>query len=502
MEVLKSLEAKSKNAKLTEEEKKEARDILNKLSSITQGEQGKEEARDILNKLSSITQGEQFEQGKYDLQAEFPFGQNWNRNSPYAGTEVNKIKWEYKNFYSKGGIQQFRGQPAIGRDGTIYIENQDHKLYAFNKDGSIKWIKDDVTNMSGSPVIGEDGTIYIAGGVVRYNSGRLTALNPDGSIRWQVNKELNIEDTPIIDNEGTIYVRNSMMNRLEAYNSDGSKKWQSDRITSTIHVSNSMRMSKDGTIYTLIPNENLTDIYAHNKESGKELWKKTLKGRRFGFNLGLNDELFINGELDGYKGDVVTVLDKNGDLIKQWTQVPKSTYGTHSTPVINSKDGTIYIGGNDGLYAYNSDYTLKWKYSTERGVSSTTIDKNSVIYFQSDAELYAVNSDGTLKWKLPHSFSNYRGNNSITIDKDGNLYTMGGAHVKDNKGGGYTDTYYSIMAIGDSYTDNVCTKESTFMEVLKSLEAKSKNAKLTEEEKKEAREILNKISNDLDKKDN
>ena len=79
--------------------------------------------------------------------------------------------------------------------------------------------------------------------------------------------------------------------------------------------------------------------------------------------------------------------------------------------------------------------------------------------------------------------------------KDGVLYILG--HVpKENK-----ETYYSLVAIGDSYTDTVCTKDSTYMEVLKSLEAKSKNAKLTDEEKKEARDILKKLSDDLDKTD-
>ncbi|ENQ3081150.1 PQQ-like beta-propeller repeat protein [Bacillus cereus] len=499
MEVLKSLEAKSKNAKLTEEEKKEARDILNKLSSNIQGEQfeqGKKEARDILNKLPSNTQGEQFEQGKYDLQAEFPFGQNWNRNSPYAGTEVNKIKWEYKNFNSKGGIQQFLAQPTIDRDGTIYVGNQNGKLYAFNKDGSIKWIKDGMGSMDASPIMGEDGTIYFSGA-----KGQLIALNPDGSIKWQINKEgFYARETPIIGSDGTIYVRNIKEYRLEAYNPDGSVKWVSNKMIQLFYSTNTMRISKDGTIYNVVQRESESVIYAHDK-NGKQLWTKTLKGHHRGFNLGLNGELLLNGQLGSSQNDTVIILDKDGNLIKQWTQVPKSMYGTHATPTIYSKDGTIYIGGNDGLYAYNSDYTLKWKYSTERGVSSTTIDKNGVIYFKSSTELYAVNPDGTLKWKLPHSYAS-GANDSITIDKDGNLYTVGWAHVKGNKGGGYTDTYYSIMAIGDSYADNVCTKESTFMEVLKSLEAKIKNAKFTEEEKKEALEILNKISNNLDKKDN
>lgn len=88
-------------------------------------------------------------------------------------------------------------------------------------------------------------------------------------------------------------------------------------------------------------------------------------------------------------------------------------------------------------------------------------------------------------------------NDAITIGSDGTLYMLG--YVPELTYFGPDKTYFSVVAIGDSYTDTVCTKDSTYMQVLKSLEAKSKTAKLTDEEKKEARDILKKLSADLDK---
>uniref|UniRef100_UPI000366F7C6 outer membrane protein assembly factor BamB family protein n=1 Tax=Bacillus sp. 123MFChir2 TaxID=1169144 RepID=UPI000366F7C6 len=166
----------------------------------------------ITQAQTTNTQGAQFEQGNYDLQAEFPFGQSWSKNSPYAGTDVNKVKWEYKLYFNDGSnnnlVQAFSSPPAIGRDGTVYATNQNGKLYAFNKDGSIKWVKEDMVTAHTTPVIAKDGTIYVAG-------MKFTALNPDGSIKWQVN-DVNIQDTPIIDSKGIIYVRNIKTNKLEA----------------------------------------------------------------------------------------------------------------------------------------------------------------------------------------------------------------------------------------------------------------------------------------------
>ncbi|WP_324656499.1 PQQ-binding-like beta-propeller repeat protein [Bacillus cereus] len=433
---------------------------------------------------TTSVQGEQFEQGKYDLKAESPFGYNWNKNSPYAGTETGKVKWEYK-LYKKDDFTVFSAPPSIGSDGTIYVGNSSGKLYAFSPNGSIKWIKDDVAYSNNTPVIAEDGTIYVT-------NRKLTALNPDGTIKWEA-KDANTFLTPIIDSEGTIYVYNSKS--ITAYNSNGSKKWESSKMfEGATSGKNSMLMSKDGIIYTLLSSGENYFLYAHDK-SGKELWNKKARGDggNPGFSLGLNNELYING------GSIIHVFDKDGNLIKQWKPDKMRSIAAST---ISSKDGTIYITGDGSLAAYNQDYTLKWKTLSDGGVgNSPVIDKNGVVYVNSKQALYAVNPDGTLKWKMPFSlFHPGSTNDTIIIGKDGTLYLPG--YVPEVTYFGPDKTYFSVVAIGDSYTDTVCTKDSTYMEVLKSLEAKSKNAKLTDEEKKEARDILKKLSDDLDKADN
>ncbi|HDX9589266.1 TPA: PQQ-like beta-propeller repeat protein [Bacillus pseudomycoides] len=445
--------------------------------------------RSITQAQATSTQGEQFEQGKYDLQAEFPFGQNWNRNSPYAGTETPKVKWEYK-LYNKdvpyaSGPPAFSAQPAIGHDGTIYTttgtstSSSYNKLYAFNPDGSVKWKKEIKNGGYSTPVIAHDGTIYVA-------ASELTAFSPDGSIKWQVKTPYG--NTPVLDSDGTIYVRGEK--GIDAYNPDGSKKWSSNEIGRG-SVANSMLISKDGIIYTLVSDLGNKYLYAHDK-TGKELWKKYIWGEYSGngLALGINNEILVNTQ------DKLYVFDKNGNIVHQW----KEKEGLYSAPTVSSTDGTIYVGGKGYIYAYNPDYSLKSKYPIKGEVhEAPVIDKNGVIYFKTYDKMYALNPDGTLKWELPYTstwFLSGGVNDSITIGKDGTLYTNG-KYVSAND-----DGYFSLVAIGDSYTDNACTKESTYMEVLKSLRAKSKKAKLTEDEKKEARDILKELSDDLDKKDN
>ncbi|MCM3736254.1 PQQ-binding-like beta-propeller repeat protein [Bacillus cytotoxicus] len=449
--------------------------------------------RSITQAQTTNTQGEQFEQGNYDLQAESPFGQNWNRNSPFTGTENPKVKWEYKVYYKDASlgsdVRQFYTPPAIGRDGTIYAANQNGKLFALNKDGSVKWAKDNLVTMDSVPVIAEDGTIYVS-------RGSLTAVNPDGSIKWRT-KDSVAASMPVLDHDGTIYVHNYQTKRLEAYNPDGTKKWSSNEVADGYIGYGSMLISKDGIIYTLVGVLGNKHLYAHDK-NGKELWHKCVPGDYFGngFALGKNNEIFLNTR------DQLYVFNNNGNIVHQWKEKDKEVL--LSAPTVSSTDGTIYVGGENYLYAYNPDYSLKWKYRIE-GIGSVyeapVIDKNGVIYFRTSRDMYALNPDATLKWKFNHSAFRFGSpNSSIVIDKDGTLYIPG-----DWYSGGVPkveDRYFSIMAIGDDYTDNVCTKESTYMEVLKSLRAKSKKAKLTEDEKKEARDILKELSGDLDKKDN
>ncbi|CAM4389316.1 hypothetical protein BAMA_15615 [Bacillus manliponensis] len=428
---------------------------------------------------STNTQGEQFEKGKYDLTAEAPFGQNWDKNSPYVGTDVTKVKWEHKVYYKDEnghGIKRFYAQPAVGKDGTVYVGNQNRKLYAFNKDGSIKWTKDDIAYMYASPVIAEDGTIYIAG-------IKLTALHPDGSIKWQV-ENTNAQSTPVIDNEGVIYIHNRNAHRIEAYNPDGSIKWVSKKLFRGNINSGSMLISKNETIYSLSAEGETGYLYAHDK-AGNLLWEKKFKSTGgFSFTLGLNNEILVNLYNNLY------VLDQNGNIIQEI----KAETPFHAAPTVSSTDGTIYIASDGYLYAYKPDYTLKWKYYAgfgSRMMDSPVIDKNGVIYVKTSFKMFAVNPDGTLKWSMPNSPSQFSAG-GITIGQDGTLYTAGDNHLPNYK------TYYSIMAIGDPYEDKFCTRESTYMEVLKTLESKSKKAKLTEEEKKEAREILMQLSGQLD----
>lgn len=100
-----------------------------------------------------------------------------------------------------------------------------------------------------------------------------------------------------------------------------------------------------------------------------------------------------------------------------------------SSGIVVGSDGVIYFGDRyDGIFALNSDGTLKWKYNTpSTWVKSGTALSNdeSVVYFGgNNSELYAIyTATGIAKWVYtvppPSSSSIYSG---IVVDVNDNIY--------------------------------------------------------------------------------
>ncbi|MEK7368108.1 MAG: PQQ-binding-like beta-propeller repeat protein, partial [Planctomycetota bacterium] len=78
-----------------------------------------------------------------------------------------------------------------------------------------------------------------------------------------------------------------------------------------------------------------------------------------------------------------------------------STAGNVTSSPAVDRDGTVYVGSEDGnLYAVTADGGKKWAFRAKEGItSSPAIGSDGTIYVGSrDKRLYAVNNDGTLRW--------------------------------------------------------------------------------------------------------
>lgn len=91
-------------------------------------------------------------------------------------------------------------------------------------------------------------------------------------------------------------------------------------------------------------------------------------------------------------------------------------------PTITS-EGTIYIGTNMGLSAFNPDGTKKWSFNLGVTISSSpAIGSDGTIYMgTSNNYMYALNPNGTKKWKFDFEGS-YSLDSSPAVGKDGTIY--------------------------------------------------------------------------------
>lgn len=116
-------------------------------------------------------------------------------------------------------------------------------------------------------------------------------------------------------------------------------------------------------------------------------------------------------------GDNVLHAINASNADNNWSQRLEGTAGA----VAIDKDGKIYAGTKNYIYAFNKEGTLLWKVSasvTERG--SFAIN-GSILYAaqKSGAGLVAINTlDGSIKWTVPANGDAY----APVVGKNGNIY--------------------------------------------------------------------------------
>jgi outer membrane protein assembly factor BamB len=311
----------------------------------------------------------------------------YDDNRHDADGEEPKEEWRFEG--SSGALSLWR--PAIGPDGTIYASDQVNSLYAFDEDGTVKWIKDLIDGNVYMPGVDPvSGTVYsdVAGNA-------LLALNPeDGSEKWRLAIASDIDSTPIVgDKPGTpayrtIFFGTDFVDSIFAARDNGANgevRWQ---FVTGDDVNTVPALSPDGTVVYAVSNDN--NLYAVN----------------------VSDNPLVDGTLKWQ----FPILAESGEV--------------NSSPTVNPNDGTIYVGSDDhNVYAINPDGTQKWRFNPGTGSdieSSPTVaidprDSKLTVYIGSDDDnVYALDAGtGAEKWRF-NTGANVI--SSPVVDLDGTIY--------------------------------------------------------------------------------
>lgn len=258
----------------------------------------------------------------------------------YALNPTGTLKWKHS---FNGTTPVGAGcSPALAADGTIYLRATDGYLHALSPtDGSERWkanIHSLATGFYGNPVIGADGTIYQGSDETDHN---LYAFNPDGSVKWMFALGANegVYGAPAIDADGNLYIV-TLNGTAYSISPSGAKRWS---VASGGNVSSSVALSGDGrTMYYAGYDAKL---YALNTATGAQRW-----------TYGLGAEVRASSPAIDSSG-VIYIGDYDGKLYAVNADgTLNRTYDTanwiRSAPVIAGS--RLYVGSNDQkLYAFN-----------------------------------------------------------------------------------------------------------------------------------------------------
>ena len=241
----------------------------------------------------------------------------------YAIMPNGALKWTAKLEQDSTGSSSM-SSPAIGQDGTIYVctVGPDGYVYAFNSDGTQKWMFYTGWGILASPAIGPDQTLYIMSG-----NASLYAIKPDGNMKWSVFTG-NVGDNEFyssaaISSSGMIYV--GAYDKLVAFYPNGTEYW---RFQKTYWADASPVIGNDGTIYSAICDH----LYAISA-SGEELWS---------IEVDVSSDLTLdsNGVLYAVCRDKLVAIntDSPGPLRGSWAMykhdASHSGYVNHVTPIL------------------------------------------------------------------------------------------------------------------------------------------------------------------------
>src|SRR3989454_536112 len=284
--------------------------------------------------------------------------------SPFRGPSTPALRWK---FQTGGGITS---SPAVAY-GRIYVGSNDGNLYALNLEGVLLWKFSTPSPIRTTPAVGSDGTIYVeiddpppTGSCADGLNKCLVALNPDGTIEWGLYSfgEFN---SPAVGSDGTIYIDST------AFNPNGTIQWQDQQ------AFNSPSLGSDGTIYgttegslnavnpdgtvqwqfplekgrgTCLSPDCSTINYIFVQESSVAIGSDGI----LYFGSGVTNVTNGPGGSSSYGSGNLSAVNPDGTLA--WSLGlgscgPCSINYAVSDPAIGS-DGTIYVGSSDGnLYA-------------------------------------------------------------------------------------------------------------------------------------------------------
>ena len=347
--------------------------------------------------------------------------------SPESSELVTLWRFDAKHYDSTGFITP---------EGYFYEGGGSGTLRRFSLGGELLWEKETGHNgLSVAPAVAPDGTAYVSRIVA------LEAYNPDGSLKWDVPlpDDRNIHANSLSQNiaagpEGNVYVHDAL--HLYGVDAKGRVRWT--KKMQTWH-SNRPVVGPDGTVHTVEKNNT---IHAYDP-TGKLKWKNTCLTRENPGLPDINTPLAIGPDKSVYFGGrrILTdgcefgliALDPGGEV--KWRIPTESDLSGYEAPSVDQKTGSIYFGAgskSEEVWAASPDGQVKWKKQVGPILHVTAMpDGRGVVVAIRGGDLHAFDGEGNPLWTF-HT---------------GNIFTRPGFDPNGIMYVGSGKTFYAIQTL-------------------------------------------------------
>jgi hypothetical protein len=198
-----------------------------------------------------------------------------------------------------------------------------------------------------------------------------------GAVLWTYQAGTTVQTSPALAADGTVYVIGAGLCAVTNSGSTGSNKWTFPTASRTPAV------ASDGTIYSW----GGSGLFAISSDGSKQ-WLFPSPGPGTCAAIGFDKTIYFLAA-----GKLFAVSPSGGEV---WEYLIDAT-AIGAQPPIVGPDGTIYLGLEKAVYAFNRDGTLKWKsFVAQGGYDSPALGAQTI--YASAGVLYAFNTTGSNTW--------------------------------------------------------------------------------------------------------
>lgn len=318
-------------------------------------------------------------------------------NDMYFMGEVKSVNWTFgdntqgqgnsvEKSFANGGEYKIKIEVTYSDE---HVEVAEKTVYVIAK----RWTMSNGNYVKVSnPVFSNDNTTFYLPTADGGGSNGLNVYNIDGQT-YTLYTPFNVKTYgggSAVGPDDVIY-QGAYDGKLYAINEDGTQKWAYDTNATNKKLECFPAVNSEGNVVYVIDGDNV--LHAINTSNGNNKWSQNLEGTAGAVAIDKDGKIYAGTQ------NYIYAFDNEG------TQLWKVSANVTERGSFAIDGTTLYAAqkGGAGLVAINAgDGSVKWTVPANGDSYFPVVDKEGAVYFvdKGGKSLYAVNSQGVLEWRI------------------------------------------------------------------------------------------------------